>query len=381
MSGSFLLGDPLLAVGDQFFERAGSASRAPTPTDRSCVHTGSHTTRTSTLSTPVQAVQPIRDRGGHAGHERAPAGREDEVDLDVSTGDAHVLDHAHVDDADAPVGAARVVHVAQRVADGRGRDGVRLIARPHSIAMRKPVVEVGRSGSADSARAHRTPHAVSRYDPPRTVRQPSSSAGSPTHSHTLPASCSAPHAAAPPGWAPTETVQPQPDSTLLHRSGSNTSPQGHGRASRPRAAASHSSPRRQPDPTTKPGRRPGAELDRIGVGDLGGRMVGELLGLEPPAQRRANRTPGRLDERPQVPRGHRPTPDQHRVEVDDPLTRRRPGDRRPPATGTHESSGGTPRVRSGDEDTVAASTVANQTYTDAADRHKQRFRAHADAIT
>jgi hypothetical protein len=38
-------------------------------------------------------------------------------------------------------------------------------------------------------------------------------------------------------------------------------------------------------------------------------------------------------------------------------------------------------MRSGDEDTVAASTVANQTYTDVADRHKQRLRAQADAIT
>jgi len=109
------------------------------------------------------------------------------------------------------------------------------------MAIRKPVVGVARPGSAGWAREARRPQAVSRYEPPRTWTQPSPASAS-THSHTLPASCSAPVALAPAGCAVTGTVQPQPDSALLQTSGEKTSPQGHGRASSPRAAASHSSP-------------------------------------------------------------------------------------------------------------------------------------------
>ena len=75
--------------------------------------------------------------------------------------------------------------------------------RCQSIAIRKPVVWVARSGSAGRLRLARTPQAWSRWQPPRTRRQPSSSGGSPTHSQTLPASCSAPHAEAPAGCAST----------------------------------------------------------------------------------------------------------------------------------------------------------------------------------
>jgi hypothetical protein len=46
----------------------------------------------------------------------------------------------------------------------------------------------------------------------------------------------------------------------------------------------------------------------------------------------------------------------------------------PAATGTHASSGGTPRVWSGSKDTVFASTAADETYTDAPRGHKRRAR-------
>ena len=52
-------------------------------------------------------------------------GRQHEVDVDVGAADAHVLDDAHVDDADAAVRAARVVDLAQRGGDGRRGPGSR----------------------------------------------------------------------------------------------------------------------------------------------------------------------------------------------------------------------------------------------------------------
>src|SRR4029078_5183686 len=97
--------------------------------------------------------------------------------------DADVLDDAHVDDAHAAVGAARVVDVAQRVDDGVAVGRAGLVhggppGRGGSFAMRNPVVGVARPGSAASTREARTPQAWSRYEQPHTERQPSSYAGS-----------------------------------------------------------------------------------------------------------------------------------------------------------------------------------------------------------
>jgi hypothetical protein len=87
----------------------------------------------------VERAQPIGDRGGHGRHERAPAGREHEVDVDVAARDADVLDDAHVDDADATVGAARVVDLAQRM-----DEGVAVWGHGIGVTMRNPVVWVAR---------------------------------------------------------------------------------------------------------------------------------------------------------------------------------------------------------------------------------------------
>ena len=205
------------------FARADSDSR-------SCVQTGSQTTLTSTVSTPSSAFS----RSGIAVDMFATNGHQPVVGTrSTSTwppADAHVLDHPHVDDGDAAVGAAGVVHVAEGVEQLRRRP--RSIALPRTRSRcESRWCAVARSGSAGSARAHRHAQAVSRYDPPRTTPPAVLVGGSPTHSQTLPASCSAPPAAAPSGWARTGTVQPQPASTLLHRSGSNVSPHGHARPS------------------------------------------------------------------------------------------------------------------------------------------------------
>src|SRR6185503_13020500 len=245
-SGSSLLGDPTLSVGLELLERhfelgprgVGQAVHRP--------HGVPHGADLDGLDA-VHPLQALGDGGRHRRDERAPARGQDEVDVDVRAVDADVLHDAHVDDAHAAVGAARVVDVAQRVDDGVavGRAGLvhgRPPGRGGSFAMRNPVVGVARPGSAASTREARTPQAWSRYEPPRTARQPSSSAGSATHSHTLPASCSAPHAAAPSGWARTGSVQPAAASAQAQRPGSNVTPQGQGRPSVPRAAASHSAP-------------------------------------------------------------------------------------------------------------------------------------------
>src|SRR3954469_2355748 len=245
-SGSSLLGDPALAVGLELVERHDEllAGRLGQPVHRP--HRIPHGADLDGLDAR-HLPQALGDGGRHRRDERAPARRQDEVDVDVRAVDADVLDDAHVDDAHAAVGAARVVDVAQRVDDrvavgGAGLVHGGLLLGHGSRAILNPVVGVARSGSADRAREARTPQAWSRYEPPRTARQPSSSGASPTHSHTLPASCSAPHGARPAGWARTGAAQPAPASTHAHRTSSNVVPHGHGRASAPRAAASHSSP-------------------------------------------------------------------------------------------------------------------------------------------
>src|SRR3954462_11938001 len=242
-SGSSLLGDPRLAVGLELLERHdelvprrwGQAVHRP---DR--VPHGADLDGLDAVHLP----QALGDGGRHRRDERAPARGQDEVDVDVRAVDADVLHDAHVDDAHAAVGAARVVDLAQRVDDrvAVGGAGLVHVVLLGSLAILNPVVGVARAGSADSAREVRTPQAWSRYEPPRTVRQPSSSGGSATHSQTLPASCCAPAGDAPSGWARTGAVQPAPASAQAQRSGSKVGPHGQGRPSSPRAAASHSSP-------------------------------------------------------------------------------------------------------------------------------------------
>src|SRR4051794_4943749 len=245
VSGSSLLGDPGPAVGLELLERHDELLPRRL---RQTVHRPDRVPDGPDLDRldAVHLAQALGDGGRHRRDERAPAGRQDEVDVHVRPVDADVLHDAHVDDAHAAIGAARVVDVAQRGDDGVAVGGaglVHLLLLGHaSLAILKPVVGVARAGSAGSARDARTPQAWSRYEPPRTVRQPSSSGGSETHSQTLPASCSAPHQAAPSGCARTGAVQPAPASTHAQRASSNVGPHGHGRASGPRAAASHSSP-------------------------------------------------------------------------------------------------------------------------------------------
>src|SRR3954466_14332482 len=233
-SGSSLLGDPALAVGLELVERhdellAGRLGQAVLRP-----HRVPHGADLDGLDA-VHLAQALGDGGRHRRDERAPAGRQDEVDVDVRAVDADVLDDAHVDDAHAAVGAARVVDLAQGVDDllpvgGAGLVHVLLLAHA-SLAILKPVVGVARAGSVDSAREVRTPQAWSRYEPPRTVRQPSSSGGSGTHSQTLPASCCAPVCDAPSAWARTGAVQPAPASAQAQRSGSIVGPHGQRRSS------------------------------------------------------------------------------------------------------------------------------------------------------
>src|SRR3954454_6544773 len=245
VSGSSLLGHPGPAGGLELLERHDELLPRRL---RQAVHRPDRVPDGPDLDRldAVHLAQALGDGGRHRRDERAPAGRQDEDDVDVRAVDADVLDDAHVDDAHAAVGAARVVDIAQGVDDllpvgGAGLVHVLLLAHA-SLAILKPVVGVARAGSADSAREARTPHAWSRYEPPRTVRQPSSSGASDTHSQTLPASCCAPVCDAPSGWARTGAVQPAPASAQAQRSGSNVGPHGQGRPSSPRAAASHSSP-------------------------------------------------------------------------------------------------------------------------------------------
>src|SRR3954470_20967265 len=203
VSGSSLLGHPGPAVGLELLERHGELLPRRL---RQAVHRPDRVPDGADLDRldAVHLAQALGDGGRHRRDERAPAGRQDEVDVDVRAVDADVLDDAHVDDAHAAVGAARVVDVAQGVDDllpvgGAGLVHVLLLAHA-SLAILKPVVGVARAGSVDCAREVRTPQAWSRYEPPRTVRQPSSSGGSATHSQTLPASCCAPAGDAPSGW-------------------------------------------------------------------------------------------------------------------------------------------------------------------------------------
>src|SRR6516165_7950425 len=110
-SGSFLLGDPLLAVRDEFFERHAELLARRFRQSLLRPHRVPHRPDLHTLDA-VHSADAVRDRGRHARHERAPAGGQHQVYLDVTAGHTDVLDDAHVDDADAPVGATRVVHVA-----------------------------------------------------------------------------------------------------------------------------------------------------------------------------------------------------------------------------------------------------------------------------
>ena len=93
------------------------------------------------------------------------------------------------------------------------------------MAIRKPVVGV-RAGSAGRARGAQAPAGVevgaAADDAPAVGRR------SATHSHTLPASCSAPNGPAPAGCAVTGTVQPQP-----REGNSGTAPTSGGADDRP----------------------------------------------------------------------------------------------------------------------------------------------------
>src|SRR3954453_1923434 len=143
-SGSSLLCDPRLAVGLELLERHdelvprrwGQAVHRP---DR--VPHGADLDGLDAVHLP----QALGEGGRHRRDERAPARGQDEVDVDVRAVDADVLHDAHVDDAHAAVGAARVVDVAQR-GDDRvtvGRAGIvhgGLLLVHGSRAMRKPVV-------------------------------------------------------------------------------------------------------------------------------------------------------------------------------------------------------------------------------------------------
>ena len=88
--------------------------------------------------------------------------------------DAYLLDDAHVDDADAAIGAARVVDLAQRVDDALGVLGHGRL--PGSMTRRKPVVGVARAGSAvcSARRARPMRGRGSSRRGPRATRRPRS---------------------------------------------------------------------------------------------------------------------------------------------------------------------------------------------------------------
>ena len=153
--------------------------------------------------------------------------------------EADVLHHAHVDDRDAAVRAAGVVHLPQRV-DQRRAVRHALLPRVDGDA------EAGGGGGAGGigGLAARTRAGPSRCrGRSRRGRSPQpSGVRSATHSQTLPASCSAPNGRAPCGCAVTGTVQPQPLSAQLQqRLVEHVAPRLRRGRRAPRASASHSS--------------------------------------------------------------------------------------------------------------------------------------------
>ena len=107
-------GEAPLAVGQQLLEGQGEllAGRGGQPVGRP------HGVPHHLDGDAVHAVELAQARGdgvGHRRHERAPAGGEHEVHAHVRAVHVDVLHHAHVHDADAAVGAAGVVDVAQGV--------------------------------------------------------------------------------------------------------------------------------------------------------------------------------------------------------------------------------------------------------------------------
>ena len=177
--------------------------------------------------------------------------------------------------------------------------------------MRNPVVGVARAGSAASTREARTPQAWSRYEPPRTARQPSSSArvGDPLP-HVAGQLLGAARARRPRDGRGPARSSPSPASAQAQRSGSKVD------APRPRPPVGPAG-RRLPLGAGRQARAgPRAERERLGERDLGRGVVGELRGVEPRAQRRAHGAAGLLDERPDVRVDDGPAADQDRPERD-----------------------------------------------------------------
>ena len=251
----------------------------------------------------VERAQRLRDRGRHVRHERAPARGRDQVDLDVAR-------RCGGRPPPRPCRRSRPRGPGSR--GHRRRAGRRSGARgPSTLSSRRRRSESRwwrwRAPGRRAARARRAGRARCRGSS-RRARRPSRPR---RVGHPLPDVAGELLGAArrrAVGCVRTGTVQPQPASAQLQRSGSNVWPHGHGRSSSPRAAASHSAP------VGSRAAEPRAERGGVGARDEHDGMVGELrVGdarvVGPEARERGV--------------GHREAPDQH--------ARRRARRRRPPA--------------------------------------------------
>ena len=261
----------------------------------------------------VELLQAVRDRARHVGHERAPAGGRHEVDAHVRALHADVLDDAHVDDADAAVGAAGVVDVAQRRPSARRGRALVLLSCVSPLVECEPEAGGRRSRARDRRERPRRAHAPGVVEPGAAAHDSPAVRASgprPTPRRCRPAARRR-TGRRPRGCAVTGTVQPQPDSSQAQRSGSKLSPQGQVRPSCPRASASHSSPlgRRTGLPSSSAAHAQNASAS------CSDRPVTGCSASAGASSRAASSAPtpqaGRRDEAPRLRVRHGPAADQH----------------------------------------------------------------------
>ena len=188
-------------------------------------------------------------------------------------------------DVDDVVLALRVA--PDRVVAARDVDPVEVGARDRR--RRRGSRRTGRAppGATGNRYEQRSSFGPLRYDPPRTA--------SPlVHSQTLPAMSRAPNADAPAGCRPASDGAPIPAANVARERSGSSSPHGQSRSSLPRAAASHSSSRREPHAL------PRAERLRLGPRDVRDRSV-VALAVEAAVRHRHARDPERV-ERDDAPR-------------------------------------------------------------------------------
>ena len=236
-------------------------------------------------------------------------------------------------------GAAGVVDLPQRVDQDGARSVMRLLLRVD----RDPKSRGGRGRARDRPAApgrSERPTRCRGSDPPRTSA-PAVVGRSPTHSHTLPASCSAPNGAAPAGWA-RDRHRPAPAGlgAVAPLGVEHLAPRPRRGRRRPAPPPSHSSPSGSLHRPPQLPRRPRAECHRVGeltsVAGWSASWSDSTAGAGS-----ADRPLGRRGERPHLgrrrPASARSARDR-RVTTRSP--RRRPGDtRRRPAPRTRRAAG------------------------------------------